>query len=69
MEERMTETLSTETLSIEPEGNDRIDEAIRLIDRGLGQFSERSLVSAAEVADLLLDVRTALTKREIVSSN
>ena len=65
----MTETLSTEALSIEPDGNDHIDEAIQLIDRGLGQFSERSLVSAAEVADLLLDVRTALTKREIVSSN
>jgi hypothetical protein len=69
MEQRMTETLGTDTLSIEPEGDDRIDEAIQLIDRGLGQFSERSLVSAAEVADLLLDVRTALTKREVVSSN
>jgi hypothetical protein len=69
MEQRMTETLSTDTLGIEPEGDDRIDEAIALIDRGLGQFSERSLVSAAEVADLLLDVRTALTKREIVSIN
>ena len=65
----MTETLSTEALSIEPDGNDHIDEAIQLIDRGLGQFSERNLVSAAEVADLLLDVRTALTKREIVSIN
>jgi hypothetical protein len=65
----MTETLSTESLGIEEDGDGRIDEAIELIDRGLGQFSERSLVSAAEVADLLLDVRTALTKREMVSIN
>ena len=65
----MTETLSTGALSLEPENSDHVDEALALIDRGLGQFSERSLLSAAEVADLLLDIRTSLTKRDAVSIN
>ena len=44
-------------------------EALAIIDRGLGDISERSLVSASEVADLLLDVRTLLTRPEVVSVN
>ncbi len=39
-----------------------IQAAMRLIDRGLGDISERQLVSTSEVADLLLDVRSVLTK-------
>ena len=53
----MTETRDTET----------INEAVALIDRGLGDISERSLVSSAEIADLLLDVRTLLTRVDVLS--
>lgn len=51
----MTETRDTETIS----------EVLALIDRGLGDISERSLVSSAEIADLLLDVRTLLTRDDV----
>ena len=45
-------------------------EALNLIDRGLGDISERSLVSTSEVADLLLDVRSVLSKLDAeVSTN
>jgi hypothetical protein len=44
-------------------GNDgSIREAMELIDRGLGDISERQLVSTSEVADLLLDVRSMLAR-------
>lgn len=38
-----------------------ITEALAVIDQALGQMLRRELVSSNEVADLLLDVRTALT--------
>lgn len=41
-----------------------LDDALALIDRGLGDLAERNLVSATEITDLLLDVRTALTDVE-----
>jgi hypothetical protein len=46
----VTETLST----------DVIREALAVIDRGLGDVQHRELVSADEVADLLLDLRLLL---------
>jgi hypothetical protein len=46
-----------------------IHEALAVIDRGLGEVAERSLMSATEVADLLLDLRTLLTRPEAVSAN
>jgi hypothetical protein len=47
-----------------------IREAMALIDRGLGDISERSLVSTSEMADLLLDVRGVLAKLDAqVSTN
>jgi len=46
----VTETLST----------DVIREAVAVIDRGLGNVQHRELVSADEVADLLLDLRLLL---------
>ena len=39
-----------------------IAEALAVIDRGLSEMLHRELVSSGEVADLLLDRRTALTK-------
>ena len=44
-----------------------ITEAVALIDRGLGDIAERSIVSTAEIADLLLDVRTLLTRVDVLS--
>jgi hypothetical protein len=38
-----------------------IAEALAVIDQALGQMLRRELVSSNEVADVLLDVRTALT--------
>ena len=38
-----------------------IAEALAVIDQALGQMLSRELVSSNEVADLLLDVRSALT--------
>jgi hypothetical protein len=46
----------------DPQTDESIREAMQLIDRGLGDISERSLVSTSEVADLLLDVRGLLAK-------
>ena len=46
-----------------------ITEALALIDRGLGDYSDRTLLSSAEVADLLLDVRSLLTRVEALSPN
>ena len=47
------------TATVENE-NDIISEALEIIDRGLGQLLHRELVSTAEAADLLLDVRSLL---------
>lgn len=47
-----------------------IREAMALIDRGLGDISERSIVSTSEMADLLLDVRGLLSRLDAhVSTN
>lgn len=47
-----------------------ITEALALIDAGLGTLMDRTLVSSDEVTDLLLDVRTLLSKsEELVSPN
>jgi len=50
------------------ETTDSTTEILAIIDRGLGDISERSLVSSAEMADLLLDVRTILTRAEAALS-
>lgn len=38
-----------------------IEEVVALIDKGLGGLTERQLISASEVTDLLLDVRSLLS--------
>jgi hypothetical protein len=47
----MTETAETTVIA----------EAVAVIDRALAEMVRRELVSTAEMADLLLDVRTLLT--------
>lgn len=44
-----------------------IEAAVALIDRGLGDFADRNLVSSGEIADLLLDVRSLLTRVDLLS--
>ncbi len=39
----------------------QIEEALGIIDHGLGDFIKRELLTSAEVADLLLDLRSVLT--------
>jgi hypothetical protein len=41
--------------------DEAINEALAIIDKGLGDLLHRELVSTNEVADLLLDVRTLLS--------
>jgi hypothetical protein len=41
---------------------DVVSEAVSVIDVALAQMMQRELVSSGEVADLLLDVRTLLTR-------
>ncbi len=50
MSETMNETLET----------DVINQALEIIDRSLGTLHTRELVSAAEVSDMLLDMRSLL---------
>jgi hypothetical protein len=52
----------TEVREVPTDSEGPIREAMQLIDRGLGDISERQLVSTSEVADLLLDVRSALSR-------
>ncbi len=44
---------------------DVINEALAIIDKGLGDMLHRELVSTDEVADLLLDVRMVLATVEL----
>lgn len=46
-----------------------IDEALKLIDAGLGLTMSRELMSTAEVTDLLLDVRTVLSSAAASTSD
>ena len=40
--------------------NDAINQALEIIDRSLGTLHTRELVSASEMSDLLLDMRSLL---------
>ncbi|MGI9032424.1 MAG: hypothetical protein DLM65_15725 [Candidatus Aeolococcus gillhamiae] len=40
--------------------NDAINQAVEIIDRSLGTLHTRELVSASEMSDLLLDMRSLL---------
>lgn len=44
-----------------------ISEALDVIDQALAKMFQRELISSGEVADVLLDVRTALTTASVVS--
>ena len=68
----MTEVLETETRAaavLDAAGLEAptMLEALNLIDRGLSDASDRSLVSAVEFTDLLLDVRSILVRIDSAS--
>lgn len=66
----MTEVREMQVEEVLATDDHSIREAMALIDRGLGDISERSLVSTSEMADLLLDVRGVLAKLDAqVSTN
>jgi hypothetical protein len=66
----MTEVLETEVLAAQPTGEASIREAMDLIEKGLGDISERQIIPTSEVTDLLLDVRSVLAKLDAeVSTN
>ena len=44
------------------ESEERLERAVALIDEGLGGLTERQLVSASEITDLLLDVRSLIAE-------
>ncbi len=63
LENKMTELLDSDT--IDPMDSDQIvqdpiDQALEIIDRSLGTLHQRELVSAAEMSDILLDMRSLL---------
>lgn len=59
----------TELVEAPEDVEDIIREAMQLIDRGLGDISERQIVPTSEMADLLLDVRSKLVKSDNSVSN
>lgn len=56
------EHLVTETPDVETIAVANTDEALALVDRALGSFMQRELVSANEVTDVLLDIRSVLNR-------
>ena len=58
----MTEGLDNEVLDTQAKADSSIREALDLIEKGLGEMSDRQIVPTSEVADLLLDVRSVLAK-------
>jgi hypothetical protein len=69
-EATMTEVLDSEVMDDTFQDDATIREVLALIDQGLGGITDRNLVPTSEVADLLLDVRTLLSKLDAkVSTN
>lgn len=50
----------------ELKGLTRLEEAMEMIDTGLGDMTDRQMVSTSEVTDLLLDVRALLSGLEVL---
>ena len=45
-----------------------IQEALQIIDKALSEMLHRELVSSGEVADVLLDLRSLLTKQHVLQA-
>ena len=46
----------------DPQTDESIRAAMQLIDQGRGDIADRSIVATSEMADLLLDVRSLLSR-------
>ena len=46
-----------------------VKEALSIVDGSLGSFMQRELISASEVTDVLLDIRSALIRTEQSSAD
>ncbi|HUQ63841.1 MAG TPA: hypothetical protein VM121_08810 [Acidimicrobiales bacterium] len=64
LENVMTEILDSDTIDpidADQPVQDPINQALEIIDRSLGTLHQRELVSAAEMSDILLDMRSLLS--------
>ena len=52
----------TETPDVQIVATANADDALALVDRALGSFMQRELVSANEVTDVLLDIRSVINR-------
>ncbi len=52
----------TETSDVKIVASANVNEALAVVDRALGSFMQRELVSSNEVTDVLLDIRSALNR-------
>ena len=52
----------TETLDVKIVAPANANEALAVVDRALGTFMQRELVSSNEVTDVLLDIRSVLNR-------
>ncbi|HTO00433.1 MAG TPA: hypothetical protein VL068_07140 [Microthrixaceae bacterium] len=58
----MTDVLDSGAAATVVTADGAIRDALDLIDQGLGDISERTIVSSSEMSDLLLDVRCVLAR-------
>ena len=52
----------TETSDVKIVASANVREALTVVDRALGSFMQRELVSSNEVTDVLLDIRSVLNR-------
>jgi len=52
----------TETSDVKIVASANVSEALTVVDRALGSFMQRELVSSNEVTDVLLDIRSVLNR-------
>ncbi len=52
----------SETQDVQIGVPENVKEALSIVDGSLGSFMQRELISASEVTDVLLDIRSALIR-------
>ena len=59
----------SETQDVQIVVPENVKEALSIVDGSLGSFMQRELISASEVTDVLLDIRSALIRVEQSSAD
>ncbi len=59
----------SETQDVQIVVPENVKEALSIVDSSLGSFMQRELISATEVTDVLLDIRSALIRIEQPSAD